>query len=134
MGTTPIVSLGKVRVLSGKINSTMAMIKSRVPPAILKSETEIPSRAKTHFPAPRNQTLTRKAVRVDWRITLLRSDFSISEVNEKKMGRTPKASKATKRGMKGRKISKDVICFKRLSSRPMKIIYKKERNETRTFL
>jgi hypothetical protein len=78
--------------------------------------------------------LTRKAVRVDCRITLLRSDCFISEVNETKMGRTPKASKATKRGMKGRKISKEVSCVKMPSSQPIKIEYRKEGNETRTFL
>jgi hypothetical protein len=47
MGTTPKVSLGKVRVFSGKIKSTTARIKRRRPPATLKSETKIPRKAKT---------------------------------------------------------------------------------------
>jgi hypothetical protein len=78
--------------------------------------------------------LTRKAVRVDCRTTLLRSGCSISEVSETKIGRIPKGSKATKRGTKGTKISKEVICFRRPSNPPMAIEYKKEGNSTRAFL
>jgi hypothetical protein len=49
------------------------------------------------------------------------------------MGRTPKASKATKRGIKGRKISKEISSFPMLSSQPMEIGYKKKQDETRIF-
>jgi hypothetical protein len=56
--------------------------------------------------------LTRKAVRIDWRITLFRSGRSISEVREEKIGRIPKTLKATKRGINGRNISSETICLK----------------------
>ena len=65
IGTTPIVSLGKVRVLSGKIKSTTAMMKRRMPPATLKSETVMLSKAKTDLPTKRNPMLIRRAVRID---------------------------------------------------------------------
>jgi hypothetical protein len=112
----------------------MAIMKSRIPPAILKSETEIPSRAKIHFPAPINPMLTKKAVRTDCPITLLRSECPISTVSERKIGRIPKVSNATKRGIKGRRISTEVSCFKRLSNPPMVTGYKKEGDSTRAFL
>ncbi len=65
MGTTPMVSFGKVRVFSGKIKSMIEIIKRRIPPAIWKSETVIPSKTKTDFPTARNPMLTRKPVRID---------------------------------------------------------------------
>ncbi len=107
MGTTPKVSLGKVLVLSEKIKSTMAKIKRRIPPATLKSEIVIPSNLKIERPAKRKPNPARKAVRVDCRITFLRSVSAISEVRVTKIGRIPSGSKATKKGIKGRNILKD---------------------------
>jgi hypothetical protein len=87
MGTTPKVSFGKVRVFSGKIKSTTARIKRRMPPATLKSETKIPRKAKTECPTIRNPRLTKKAVRIDCLTTFLRSEGAMSTVRETKTGR-----------------------------------------------
>jgi len=107
MGTTPKVSFGKVLVLSEKIRSTIAKIKRRIPPATLKSEIVIPRSLKMDRPTKRKPNPARKAVRVDCRITFLRSPSAISEVRETKIGRIPKGSKATKKGIKGRNSSKE---------------------------
>lgn len=134
MGTTPIVSFGNVRVFSGKIISTIEIIKRRIPPAIWKSETAIPNKAKTDFPAPRNPMLARKPVRIDWRITLFRSDCAISDVRETKIGRIPKTLNATKRGIKGKKILREINCVKIWWKPSTKIAYKKKRLWTRKIL
>jgi hypothetical protein len=111
MGTTPKVSFGKVRVFSGKIKSTTARIKRRMPPATLKSEIKIPRKAKTDWPTIRNPRFTKKAVRIDCHTTFLLSEGVLSTVRETKTGRIPRASKATKNGIKGKKISRDMIDF-----------------------
>jgi hypothetical protein len=112
MGTTPKVSFGKVRVFSGKIKSTTARIKRRIPPATLKSETKIPRKAKTDLPTTKNPMLTKKAVRIDCRTTFLRSGGAISPVRETKIGRIPRVSKATKNGIKGKKILREISGLK----------------------
>jgi hypothetical protein len=72
-----------------------------------------------------------KAVRSDWRITFFRSGSVHPDVRKTKTGRTPDASKATKRGMKGSKISKETICFIMWSSQliPERIPKRDERGK-----
>jgi hypothetical protein len=64
------------------------------------------------FPITRNPMLTTKAVKMDWWMTFFCSGFDISVVREAKIGRIPRALKATKSGIKGRKILKEINWFK----------------------
>jgi hypothetical protein len=52
----------------------------------------------------------------------------MSEVREEKIGRIPRTLKATKRGIKGKKILKESNCLKMSWNQSIKIRYKKERH------
>jgi hypothetical protein len=53
-------------------------------------------------------------------------------VREVKMGRIPRTLNATKRGMKGRKIFREINCLKMCSNQFIKIEYTIEGDKTRT--
>jgi hypothetical protein len=58
-------------------------------------------------------------------MTFFRSDGTISDVSETKMGRIPKALNATKSGINGRKILREINWVKKWSRQSIKIEYKK---------
>ena len=76
------------------------MTNSRMPPAILKSETVIFIMRNTHLPTNINITANKQATDTDSFNAVLRCLLDMPEVNDIKNGILPKASTAINKGIK----------------------------------
>lgn len=103
-GTAPRVSGSTSRCLFSPVKRSLKeMTKSSMPPATMKSETVMVRARRMVGPIARKTRATADAVMRDWTRTLRLCGGERPSVSVMKMGRTPRASTATKRGTKHRR-------------------------------
>jgi hypothetical protein len=101
---------GKVRVFSGKIRSTMAIMKQDSS-CDLEIRDGDPQQGKDRFPCPEKTDAHEKTCQNGLTSHPFSLKLPLSEVRETKMGRILKTLNATKRGVNGRKIFNEINCF-----------------------